>query len=116
MKKLGSNISATVLILDVLFIGMGLLGIFRLASRPALPIKIAESGEHFVVAEAYPQPEVNEFANGDTLISVDGEPISSYRQINFIVDHHLPRENIEVEVARLGGHRTLDVTLIMPHL
>ncbi len=111
MQNRRANLYALILILDVLLFGFAMMGIFRMASRLALPAAISESHDTLLISGHRTGVDDSPFAQGDTIISVNGYRVDSYRQINFIVDHQLPGDMIPVEVGRPGSRQIFTVEL-----
>ncbi len=98
-------------IIDALLAGVLLLAVYRLQYRAELPARLAESPAGFMIEAPILSPAGAALAPGDLLVSIEDFPVGSYYQLEFISNHYLPGDTVQVEVRRSGALVTAPVIM-----
>jgi signal transduction histidine kinase len=101
------------IIISLSFLALGLFGISRLHLHSDLPIQWEKKRDQILVANipAEKKSQDEQLEKGDCLLKIDGYPIQTGREIDFVLDNKLPGEKVSLVVQR--GEEILTVSLIL---
>jgi signal transduction histidine kinase len=100
-----------VLAIDLLVIAIGVLGVYRLSEKAGFPARIEKRGGALVIrSERAPL-----LKSGDTLVAIEGQPVASLDEIEFLCDQDSIGETIPVTLIQNGQTFSIPISLIQDY-
>ena len=103
--------STFILLADIAFIVMGVIGAYRVALRPGLPGTYAHETSKVIIGGVKDAAVGDGLRPGDTILSINGQPVSSQDEIEFLTDHMRIGQKASLLVER-GGARLSVVAVL----
>lgn len=111
MGRPSRNILSTLLI-DVLILSFGMVGVHRATQRVSVPATFKQTGNWIVVGKMLPAAGPVGLHPGDTVVSVNGHPVSQKKDIEFILDGLRIQNGAAFTIRRDGKFQTIPLHLV----
>lgn len=98
--------------MDALLFFMGVIGTYRVVVRAGLPAGLDMDQGQVVVRELRNSATDTDLHLGDTIRSINGQAVSTIRDVEFLTDHLTIGSNLSLEVERQGTTRIIVVPLL----
>jgi signal transduction histidine kinase len=91
-----------ILLIDLLLIGISLVGIYQIAERPTISGSFLKKEDGIYVRKLIPGHEAYVFQMYDRIVSIDHKPVASPTELEFILDRYRIGDRVDVTVERDG--------------
>ncbi len=102
----------SILLVDALIFSFGMVGVHRAAQRASVPAIFTQDRDRVVIRKILPSPRPPALHPGDTVLSVNGHPVSLQKDIEFILDGLRIQDGASFGFQRGGRLQAIPVRLI----
>jgi signal transduction histidine kinase len=89
-----------ILLIDLLLIGISLVGIYQIAERPTISGSFLKKEDGVYMRKVMPGQEEYTFQRYDRIVSIDDKPVASPTELEFILDRYRIGDRVDVTVER----------------
>lgn len=102
--------TAYILVIDLLLLIICGLGVYRLSEKAGFPENAEDNGDAVVIKNISSNHSL--FHPGDTILSINGQHITSSEQIEFLCNQYAIGENVSVKMLSNGKEQFVTSTLL----
>jgi signal transduction histidine kinase len=101
-----------ILLLDVLFVALGILGFIQIEQKPDLPLKLIMNNDHLMIRNPGGIPLSGFIPEKFEVLTVNGQQVRSKEDVEFICDGLYIGSKAQVDIRANGKLQTISMKLI----